>query len=297
METFPAFFPLRGRRVVIAGEGAGAEAKVRLFAGAPAEIVRLKGDAAADPRAYVGACLAFISGAAEDFRRRARDAARAAHVPVNVIDHPELSDFHTPAVIDRGQVVAAIGTAGASPLLASLLRTQVEAQVPEHAGRLAALLGDQRQAVRAAFPDFARRRAFLRAVLEGPAGRAAGAGDMARAASHLATAIAAGFEATGGVSFIVTGGMDDMISLRAARRLAAADVVAAGAGTERLVAIHCRRDAERLEAGDVRAESLAALVSGGALVALVSDEADHGLAGELRRRGITVEVMTPAPPQ
>ena len=31
METFPAFFPLKGARVVIAGEGPPAEAKARLF--------------------------------------------------------------------------------------------------------------------------------------------------------------------------------------------------------------------------------------------------------------------------
>ena len=106
MEAFPAFFPLRGKRVVIAGEGDGARAKARLFDGSPAEVSLVDGEAAARPATYAGALLAFVAGADADFRRAAAAAARAAHVPVNVVDDPALCDFHTPAVIDRGQVVA-----------------------------------------------------------------------------------------------------------------------------------------------------------------------------------------------
>ena len=42
MDAFPAFFPLAGRKVVIAGDGEGAEAKARLLAGSPAEVARVK---------------------------------------------------------------------------------------------------------------------------------------------------------------------------------------------------------------------------------------------------------------
>ena len=47
MDAFPAFFLLKGRRVVIAGQGEPAEARARLFAGSPAEVVRIDGEAAA----------------------------------------------------------------------------------------------------------------------------------------------------------------------------------------------------------------------------------------------------------
>ena len=33
MDSFPAFLPLAGRRVVVVGEGEGADAKARLFEG------------------------------------------------------------------------------------------------------------------------------------------------------------------------------------------------------------------------------------------------------------------------
>ena len=61
METFPAFFPLQGRRIVIAGDGEGAEAKARLFKDSPAEVVRLAPAAALDPAAYEGADLIFVA--------------------------------------------------------------------------------------------------------------------------------------------------------------------------------------------------------------------------------------------
>ena len=130
MDAFPAFFPLSGRTVAIAGSGEAAEAKLRLFEGSPATLRRLEGGAALKPASYAGAALAFIASADDAFAEAAAGAARAAHVPVNVVDRPSLCDFTTPAVIDRGEVVAAIGTGGASPMLATLLRHDIEARVP-----------------------------------------------------------------------------------------------------------------------------------------------------------------------
>ncbi|MET0273470.1 MAG: NAD(P)-dependent oxidoreductase, partial [Phenylobacterium sp.] len=112
MDAFPAFFPLAGRIVVIAGTGEGAEAKARLFEGSPATVVRIDGPAATTPGAYAGAILAFVASEDEVFARAAADAARAAQVPRNVVDPPKLCDITTPAVIDPGSVVAAIGTRG-----------------------------------------------------------------------------------------------------------------------------------------------------------------------------------------
>src|SRR5450432_3766099 len=111
METFPAYYPLKGKRVVIAGDGEPAEAKARLFEGSPAQVLRLTGAAALDPDSYIGASLIFVASFDTGFRAAAARAARTARAPLNVVDDPNLSDFHTPAIIDRGQVVAAIGTA------------------------------------------------------------------------------------------------------------------------------------------------------------------------------------------
>lgn len=178
MESFPAFFPLAGRRVVIVGSDDQAEGKAQLFNGSPAELVRVDDGRALDPDTYRGAALAFITGADVPFAKLAAQAAREAGVPVNVVDRPELCDFFTPALVDRGEVVAAVGTRGASPVLAQRLKAGIEAVVPAGAGRLAALLRQFREEVREAFPEMGGRADFVRRVLDGPAAAAAMGGDM-----------------------------------------------------------------------------------------------------------------------
>ena len=67
MDSFPAYFPLTGRKVVIAGSGDAADAKARLFEGSPATIIRLDGHEAYLPGSYTGAILAFIASQDEVF--------------------------------------------------------------------------------------------------------------------------------------------------------------------------------------------------------------------------------------
>src|SRR5690349_20590883 len=71
VDAFPAFFPLAGRTVVIAGAGEAAEAKARLFEGSPARVTMVAGDAARDPRSYAGAALAFVASDDDAFAEAA----------------------------------------------------------------------------------------------------------------------------------------------------------------------------------------------------------------------------------
>jgi precorrin-2 dehydrogenase/sirohydrochlorin ferrochelatase len=272
MDVFPAFYPLAGAVLVIAGSGEAAAAKARLFESSPATIRRLEGEPAFDPRSYTGALLAFVASSDDAFAEAAAAAARAAHVPVNVVDRPALCDFTTPAVIDRGEVVAAIGTGGASPMLATLLRNDIEARVPEGAGRVAALFRTMQDEVRSALPDAHRRRAFLRTALSGPAARAAQAGDMEGAADLLRTALHDDAPAPGQVQYIDARGPADLLTLRAARALAAADVLVCDAGAHAEVLGLARRDAERL--GRQTPERLTALARQGLRVARLVVEPD-----------------------
>src|ERR1700761_7120888 len=107
MDAFPAYFPLKDKVGAVAGSGDLADAKARLFEGSPATVRRLTGTGALDRAAYDGCILAFIADPDEAFCAAAARAARQASVPVNVTDRPALSDFTTPALIDRGAVVAA----------------------------------------------------------------------------------------------------------------------------------------------------------------------------------------------
>jgi precorrin-2 dehydrogenase/sirohydrochlorin ferrochelatase len=290
MDAFPAFYPLTGRVIAIVGTGEAAEAKVRLFESSPATLRRLEGDAALNPASYDGALLAFVASDDAGFATAAAAAARAAHVPVNVVDRPALCDFTTPAVIDRGEVVAAIGTGGASPMLATLLRHDIEAQVPEGAGRVAALFRALQDEVRRALPEAHRRRAFLRAALSGPAARAAQAGDMTRASALLREALAGDRPGLGLVQFVDARGPADLLTLKAARALAAADILVCDDGAHAEVVALTRRDAERL--AHQSPERLAQLAAEGLRVArLVVDPDWRSEHAVLTAAGVDVEIL------
>lgn len=88
------------------------------------------------------------------------------HIPVNVADRPELSDFRFPALITRGPVSLGIATAGAAPVLASVLRRRIEAALPQELEDVldaaAALTAELRRTV----PDQEERTRILRRELE-----------------------------------------------------------------------------------------------------------------------------------
>ncbi len=191
MDSFPAFVPLAGRRVVIVGEGRETAEKAALFAGAPCDLVRAPADdRALQPAAYAGVSLVFIGDCDEAFAIRARQAAKVGGaLLVNCIDRPALCDFYTPAIVDRGPVVGAVGTTGQAPGLARKLKADIQTRWPEGLARLASLIEAMKADARAALPDFDARRTYLEGLLEGPAAEAALAGDAEGALALAQTAL------------------------------------------------------------------------------------------------------------
>jgi siroheme synthase-like protein len=291
MEAFPAFFPLAGARVVIAGDGEGADAKARLLKGSPATVARVRGAAVLAAESYAGAVLAFVASPSLEVCEAGARAARAAGTPVNVVDHPDLCDFHTPAIVDRGSVVAAIGTAGAAPIVAALLRAELEARVPAGLGRLAGLFGRMRPEIVAAFPELAQRRGFLRALLAGPVAEAADQGDMAAAEASLRAEIARGVSALGQLWLIAAPAARDLLSLRAARALAEAELLVLGDGVDAAIVALARRDAPQRPLADVDAAFLAREAAAGQQTVVLASaqtltrlgEGLHALAAPYRR--------------
>ncbi len=294
MDAFPAFFPLAGRRVVVAGSGEAAENKARLFDGSPATLIRLTEAEADAPGAFDGAALVFLASVDEGFLERAAAAARATGAAVNVVDHPALCDFYTPALIDRGAVVAAVGATGAAPLLAAMLRNDIEALLPEGTGRIADLFRATRDDVRAALPDMGPRRAFLRQALRSPAAEAAMAGDAPRAEAMLREALSNfdGAATMGRVDFIVGDGPADLLSLRAARLLSQADVLIADPeGSADILAL-ARRDARRLPLAEMATLRLIELAGEGLrVVCVTAGEVDPAIPRAVKLSGAGVEVL------
>lgn len=183
MDSFPAFVPLSGARVVIVGEGRETDEKAALFVGAPCELVRIPADAAAlASPLYDGAAIVFIGDCDAAYAEAARATAHAGGAMlVNCVDKPALCDFYTPAIIDRGPVVGAVGTTGQAPGLARTLKAEIDARWPAGLARLAGLIAAMKVEARAALPEFDARRDFLESLLTGPAAEAAMADDQPRA--------------------------------------------------------------------------------------------------------------------
>ena len=275
MDVFPAFLPLAGARVVVAGAGEAAEAKARLFDSAPCELLRLGAVAQVDAAACTGARIVFLAGDDLAALVAAAAIARAAGALVNVVDKPALSDFATPSIVDRGVVVGAVGTGGAAPVLAVRLRQELETRWPQGLGGLAGLMRALRGPARARLDGMDARRRFFTRLLDHPAADAALAGDAAQA-ERLALALLEAERPPAGRAWVIAApAAPDLLTLRAARRLGAADRVFADAATDPAVLALARRDAPR---APVDAEAVARSVAAGETAAVLTADAPALLA-------------------
>src|ERR1700754_3533893 len=191
MRFLPVFMDVTSGPVALVGSGEHAINKLRLLLAAHAtvrwipchtdvadEIVQaaggpgqLEGDVHDPLSANLAGGIAVVSATraarAETISARARDAG----IPVNVVDRADLSTFVFPAIVDRGDVVVAIGTSGHAPVLARRLRERIEAIVPARIGDLAKLIGRYRRRVAEAKLAISPRT-FWQKVVDGPIGAA-----------------------------------------------------------------------------------------------------------------------------
>jgi len=236
MHSLPLFLRLTGQPVILLGEGEAGAAKRRLLERAGATIV---GEDDGEAR------LAFI---ALDDPEAAAERLRARGLLLNVTDRPELCDFTVPSVLERGPVLVAVGTGGASAGLAKALRLRLEALLPQSLGVLADALQAARAQMRQRWPDPAeRRRALDRATAEGgPLDPLAEHGDQ-----DVSEWLANGATDAGGLfEFTLASNDPDDLTLRQARLLGAADLVAYEPGVAGVILARARADAARQELGE-----------------------------------------------
>ena len=277
MRVFLASIPLEHSRVAVIGAGEPALAKLRLFADSPAELAWYapEGEPAAleiPPNAPVpvpraptplelrGVRLVFIALSDPEQLRQTLALARASGAQVNVVDQPVLSDFHTPALIDRDQVVIGVATGGSAPILARDLRARIEAVLPQGIASVARLAGELRSTVQEKIPDFIGRRRFWESAFRSPAADLAAEGQMAEARRAMVRLLnrAADPEAKAapGVVHIVGAGPGDpeLLTLKALRALQDADVIIHDRLVSPEVLDRARRDARRLYVGKARGD-------------------------------------------
>ena len=230
--SLPLFHRIGGRMVIVLGAGEAAQAKARLVERAGGLVT---GDETAQAR------LAFI---ALDQPEGAAARLRARGVLVNVVDRPDLCDFTTPSILDRSPVLIAIGTGGASAGLAKALRLRLEGLLPASLGTLAQALADARTALRSRFPDAGQRRRTLDSALT-----AGGALDplvegSAAAVDGWLDGASAG--EGGEVTITLLSDDPDDLTLRQARLLGSADVLAHEPAVPAAILNRARADAVRV---------------------------------------------------
>ena len=144
MKYYPVFLRVAGRRCVVVGGGKVAEQKVEslLRAGARVTVIspevtpRIAALAATSEIEHQGRPYArgdlhdcFLAYAATDdahVQQQVVGEAGDAGVLLNVVDRPQLCDFIAPAVVERGDLVVATSTGGASPALAKRIRQDLQ---------------------------------------------------------------------------------------------------------------------------------------------------------------------------
>ena len=111
----------------------------------------------------LGAAIAVGGCDNDDEAARFAAAARAAGVPVNVIDKPAFCDFSFGAIVNRSPLVIGISTDGAAPVFAQAVRAKLEALIPRGFARWAEAAQLWRRQVQISGLSFDGRRQFWRA--------------------------------------------------------------------------------------------------------------------------------------
>ncbi|GKS68147.1 uroporphyrinogen-III C-methyltransferase /precorrin-2 dehydrogenase [Nitrosomonas sp. PY1] len=273
MDFLPVFLDIRNKICLVIGGGEVAARKVSvlLHAGAHVsvvanELIETLEDARARAEIqYIAEPfhpklldnVALVIAATDDLsiNQRVSSAAQTRNIPVNVVDHPALCTFIMPSIVDRSPLLIAISSSGQSPVLARLLRAQLETWIPSAYGRLAQIAGKFRHQVKAHFKHAENRRIFWEKMFRGSFTERVLAGKEQSAEDYLLQSLQCEKDQSpsGEVYLVGAGpGNPDLLTFRAMRLMQQADVVI----YDRLVSTDIlnlvRRDATRIYAGKER---------------------------------------------
>ena len=326
LARLPVFYALDGKRALIAGGTVAASwkaellsasgARVEIFAPVPCdEMLALAGAPPGQPirihtrqwttSDFAAATIAVADCGDEVEAAQFAAAARAAGVPVNVIDRPAFCDFSFGAIVNRSPLVIGISTDGAAPVFGQAIRAKIEALIPKGFARWAEAARNWRPAVQAIRLPFRSRRSFW----ERFTARAVAAPDTAPNETVLATLLATAGDAHNGSVTLVGAGPGDpeLLTLRAVRALQSADVILFDDLVSPDVLDFARREAKKMLVGktghapsckqdDINALMISLAKAGRRVVRLkggdpmIFGRADEEIAA-CRAAGIDVEVV------
>jgi uroporphyrin-III C-methyltransferase/precorrin-2 dehydrogenase/sirohydrochlorin ferrochelatase len=272
LERLPVFFALDSKRALVAGGSAAAAWKAELLSAAGAHVDvyatdvtdELRSVASDPPRGavtmhrrvwasddFAGAAIAV--GACDNDRdaERFAAAARAAGVPVNVIDRPDFCDFSFGSIVNRSPLVIGISTAGAAPVFAQAIRAKFEAMLPQGFAAWARAAADWRTALKRSGLSFNARRTFWQLFTA----RAISRPNQPPRDTDFTSLLDAvrsfgGATEQGAVTLVGAGpGDPELLTLRAVRALQSADVILFDDLVSHDVLDFARREAKKMLVG------------------------------------------------
>lgn len=272
LATLPVFMKLNGKRAVLAGGTEAAAWKAELLSAAGAELEVFSEDVSEElaevahqppagsiriiqrrwqPGDLQGAAIA-IGAITDDAEAGAFvAAAKAAGVPVNVIDRPEFCEFQFGAIVNRSPLIVSISTDGGAPVFGQAIRSRLEALLPAGFKRWAEAAKVWRKEGERLGADMSARRRFWNLFAERALANAEKVPDasdleeLINEASRERQSVTHGF-----VSLVGAGpGDPELLTLKAVRALRAADAVLYDDLVEAPVLEFARRESKRMLVG------------------------------------------------
>jgi uroporphyrin-III C-methyltransferase / precorrin-2 dehydrogenase / sirohydrochlorin ferrochelatase len=272
LARLPVFFALDGRRAMIAGGTPGAAWKAELLSAAGAIVDVYAADASDEMQAvaidpprgaivihrrewtasdFAGSAIAVGACENETEAQRFSGAARAAGVPVNVVDKPKFCDFAFGAIVNRSPMVIGISTDGAAPVFGQAIRGKLEALIPRGFAQWAAAARRWRADVQVSGLSFNARRRFWQLFTERAVAYPDSTPQEFDYAMLLQRTRAEGERVEQGSVTLVGAGPGDpeLLTLRAVRALQSADVILFDDIVPADVLDFARREARKLMVG------------------------------------------------
>jgi uroporphyrin-III C-methyltransferase / precorrin-2 dehydrogenase / sirohydrochlorin ferrochelatase len=330
LARLPIFLALAGKRAVVAGNGPAVAWKAELLSAAGANVDVYAADPSEELRAVAaqppygaitlnrhdwtaadlaGAAVAVAGCDDEKVAERFAHAARAAGVPVNVIDRPAHCDFSFGAIVNRSPLVIGISTDGAAPVFGQAIRAKLETLIPRGFARWADAARRWRAAVQARKLPFSARRRFWQLFTNLAVTHPNREPDASDFDTLMAQIRDEAWAANSGSVTLVGAGPGDpeLLTLRAVRALQAADVILIDDLVTPEILDFARREAKKMlvgktgygrscQQGEINAMMIALARAGKRVVRLKGgDPMIFGRAGEeiaaCRAAGIPVEVV------
>ncbi len=275
MSLLPIFVDIKNKPCLLVGGGRVAARKLKMLCKAEADITVIAKDINAEISSLCeqhgttchlrdfsdndisNQCLVIAATDNPELNEHISDICKQLNIFVNVSNNFKKGDVVLPSVIDRDPIQIAVTTGGASPVLARILRRNLERCTPSAYGTLASLVEKFRNDVSLQISDEDARRRFWAKVLQGPIAEMVLAGKLDAAEETLQRKLSdKDFSNTdiGEVYLVGAGpGDPDLLTFRALRLMQQADAVVYDRLVSDQIMDLVRKDAEKIYAGKQRA--------------------------------------------